>query len=72
MTETRGLVRKHFGALLEDARAAEISIDVVGRTLLGELIQAWSVERVWNDVADELRFTADSLDPDRDFEFMRP
>ena len=72
MTETRGLVRKHFGALLEDARAAEIPMDVVGRTLLGELIQAWSEERAWNDVADELRFTADSLDPDRDFEFMRP
>jgi hypothetical protein len=24
------------------------------------------------DVANEIRFTADSLDPDTDFEFMRP
>ena len=72
MSETRTLVQEHFRALLEDAKSAQIPMDVVGRTLLGELIGAWTQERTWSDVADELRFTADSLDPDRDFEFMRP
>ena len=66
------IVKKHFAALLSEARGADIPTDVVGRAILARLVEVWAEERQWQDVASELRFTADSLDPDTDFEFMRP
>ncbi len=72
MSQEYALVRKYFGALQADARDAGASLDVVGRALINEVIQSWLENRSWTDVAEELRFTADSLDPDTDFEFMRP
>ncbi len=72
MSEQQALARRHLDALLEEADRAKIPRDVVGRALLARLVEAWVLERGWQDVANELRFTADSLDPDTDFEFMRP
>jgi len=72
MTDQHSIVKKHFAALLSEAREAEIPTDVVGRAILARLVEVWAEERQWQDVASELRFTADSLDPDTDFEFMRP
>ena len=72
MGSERELVRKHVSALVEEARAEGAPTDVIGRTLLAQVVELWLEERPWRDVAEELRFTADSLDPDRDFEFMRP
>lgn len=72
MSVEQELVRKHFDTLLEEGRAAGIPTDVIGRTALARLVELWLTERGWQDVASELRFTADSLDPDQDFEFMRP
>ena len=46
--------------------------DVLGRILLGELTSFWLETRSAEDVASELRFTLENLDPDADFEFMRP
>jgi amino acid transporter len=66
------LVRKHFDALLADGKSAGVPPDVLGRALLARLVELWLAERGWEDVASELRFTADGLDPDQDFEFMRP
>ena len=72
MTNDRALVRKHFDALLADAAHDGIPVDVVGRLLLEEVTRLWMETRSWRDVADELEFHAKSLDPDADFEFMRP
>lgn len=72
MSSEYARARRHLDALIEEASASGASTDVVGRALLHEIIQSWLEERTWNDVADELRFTADSLDPDQDYEFMRP
>ena len=58
--------------LLRQAEAEQADPDVLGRALLNEIVSFWRQSRSWNDVAEELRFTADSLDPDTDFEFMRP
>jgi hypothetical protein len=66
------LVRRHFDALFAEAKTADVPDDVVGRAALGRLVELWLSARDWQDVASELRFTADSLDPDQDFEFMRP
>lgn len=72
MSEQQTLARKHFEALMSDAQTAKVPKDVAGRALLAQLVEHWLEDRNWEDVANELRFTADSLDPDTDFEFMRP
>jgi len=68
----RALVRKHFDALMAEAEAAKAAGDVVGRLALEEVVALWLRTREWRDVAAELEFRARSLDPDADFEFMRP
>ena len=72
MSATQDLARKHFDALLSEASEQGIPADVIGRALLARFVEQACEARGWNDVASELRFTADSLDPDTDFEFMRP
>ena len=72
MTDDRALVKKHLDALLADAARGGTPADVVGRLLLEEVTRLWLEKRSWTDVAAELEFHAKSLDPDSDFEFMRP
>jgi hypothetical protein len=72
MSEQQILARKILETLMAEAKAAKIPKDVVCRAMLAQLIECWLEERTWQDIANELRFTADSLDPDTDFEFMRP
>ena len=66
------LVKRHVAALLEAASAAKIPTDVLGRLLVHEAVELSKRERSLDDIASELKFTADGLDPDADFEFMRP
>lgn len=72
MSVEQDLVRRHLEALFEAGKGAGVPDDVMGRALLARLVELWLENRGWQDVASELRFTADSLDPDQDFEFMRP
>jgi hypothetical protein len=72
MSEQQILARKNLETLMAEATAAKIPKDVVCRAMLAQLIECWLEDRTWQDIANELRFTADSLDPDTDFEFMRP
>ena len=66
------LVNRHFGALLEEAEREKIPADVIGRLLLRKVTVLWLESRSCDDVASELRFAIDNLDPDQDFTFMRP
>ena len=72
MNRDAELVRRHLAALQDDARAQAIPPDVLGRLLVQEAIEIWQRERGWQDVARELQFIAEHLDPDTDYEFMRP
>jgi len=72
MKSDREIVKLHVAALMEDAARAKVPSDVVGRLLLQETIEIWRISRSNADIENELRFTADHLDPDTDFEFMRP
>ena len=72
MTADRALVKKHLAALLADAARSGAPPDVIGRILLAEVTALWLQSRDWRDIASELEFHARSLDPDADFEFMRP
>ena len=72
MSPETELVHRHFDALLEDSRKASIPDDVVGRALLNRIVTLFLAERSVEDVARELMFVAENLDPDTDFTFMRP
>ena len=68
----RAVIRRHLGALLEEAHAARMSDEVVGRMLLDEIIELWQRTRSVEDIAAELRYLIDNLDPDQEYPFMRP
>ncbi len=73
MSDLREHVRQQLDAAIADAVArGHGDADVVCRTMLQELTGKWLEKRSLADVQGELRFVADSLDPDTDFEFMRP
>ncbi len=66
------IAKSHLQAMLAEAKKRSVPTDILGRTLLQEVLQLWLKERSHDDVASELKFTADNLDPETDFEFMRP
>lgn len=68
----REIVLGHVNGLLDEARAAGVDDDVTGRLLLEAAIGLWLTERAVEDVASELEFAADNLDPEADYAFMRP
>lgn len=72
MSRERELAAAAFEGLLEAARVEAIPSDVVGRALLSCVVEEWLATRSWRDVASELAFVADSLDPETGFQFMRP
>jgi hypothetical protein len=68
----RDVIQRHLQALLVEAASQKIPTDVVGRMLLDEIIALWRAERSLEDIAAELRYTIENLDPDADYAFMRP
>ena len=68
----RQLVNAHLKTLLADAADKGVPDDVIGRLLVGAAIGIWRNSRSVDDIAEELRFTIDNLDPDTDYPFMRP
>lgn len=58
--------------MVAEAAEKDIPADLVGRSLLNEVIEIYRQSRSYDDIASELHFVADNLDPDTDFEFMRP
>ena len=68
----RAVIRRHVGALLAEARETGIPADVVGRMLLDEVVELWRQHRSLDDIAAELRYMIDNLDPDQDYPFIRP
>ena len=72
MTAQRDLIKPHVDAILAEAHSAKIPTDVVGRELLDAAIKIWMQERSIDDIASELTFCADNIDPDTDYPFMRP
>ena len=67
----KDLVTSHITALLAEAEAKQIPTDVIGRTLLDQVIWLWSKTRSPDDIRSELEFIAGNVGED-DFTFMRP
>jgi hypothetical protein len=72
MSIQQDLARQHVRAMVDEAREADIPVDVIGRAALAQIIEIWKETRSEEDIASELRFTSESLGSDVDFEFMRP
>lgn len=68
----RDVVKRHLASLLAEAQAKGIPEEMVGRMLLDEILALWRQQRTLKDLAAELRYTFENLDPDRDPAFMRP
>ena len=68
----RNLVEGLFETLLAESRAAGIPDDVIGRLVIDQVVSLWRESRSLADITSELSFLAENVDPDADFEFMRP
>ncbi|MGR8921344.1 MAG: hypothetical protein ACU85V_17140 [Gammaproteobacteria bacterium] len=68
----RQLVNRHLEALLAEAAQDRVPEDLLGRLLVEAAIGLWRNGRGIDDIAAELRYTAENLDPDLEYPFMRP
>jgi len=72
MSSLSTIVAKHVDATVAEAQAAGFPPDDVARTLLSFVMQIWREHRSPAEIADELRYVLDNLDPDEEYTFMRP
>ncbi len=72
MHTARQLVETHYASLLAAAAASGVESELIGRLLLDEIIRTWRESRQVADIASELEFVRDNLDPDAEYAFMRP
>jgi hypothetical protein len=71
MPDVHAICRAHLTAAAHEA-GPNVSLDVVGRAMLGEIVAVWREQRTLADIKDELVATSDNLDPDEEYAFMRP
>ena len=64
--------RQELESSLERAQAQGVDPLMTLRALLSEAVELNRLEREVADLAQELQFLADNLDPQRDYAFMRP
>jgi flagellar biosynthesis/type III secretory pathway protein FliH len=64
--------RQELEGSLQRARAQGFDPVMTLRALLSEAVELNRLEREVADLAQELQFLADNLDPQRDYAFMRP
>ncbi|MDH4561517.1 hypothetical protein [Pseudomonas sp. BN411] len=64
--------RAALGQSLEAAKRDGFSEELVLRALLSAVVEHSAKLRPADDLAQELTFLAENLDPERDYSFMRP
>ena len=72
MPPLKEIVARHVEAMLAEAAAQKLPTDVIGRELLAHVIRIYSLTRPYDDIAAELQFAAENVDPDTEFAFVRP
>jgi len=72
MRDIWSIVRPHVDASLAEAAAEGHPADTVGRAFLSMAIDIYRRERSLDDIRRELEFAMENLDPDEDYNFMRP
>lgn len=66
------LAQEHYRTAMEQARGNGLADDAVARAFLSLALGTFLAARSIADVRQELLGTADNLDPDTDYPFMRP
>ena len=66
------IVRKHVEGAVKEAKEIGYSREDVARSMLSFVIEIYRQNRPIEDIAEELRYCIDNLDPDTDYAFMRP
>ncbi len=66
------IVKRHLDAAIAEAGQQGHSPETVARTMLSFVIAVYREHRELADIRDELIYTIENLDPDTDYEFMRP
>ncbi len=72
MSEQKDLVAGYVEKILAEAADKKIPADLIGRELINEAVRIYQQQRSIADIAQELTFLADNLDPDTEYTFMRP
>ena len=72
MSPLKELVNRHVNAMLAEAAGQQMPTDVLGRELLAHVIRIYAMTRTYDDIASELQFVAENVDPTTEFTFMRP
>ena len=72
MSVQHDIVTRHMSEILADAEAAKVPADLIGRELINQVIDIYRQTRSIDDIASELSFLAENLDPDQEYAFMRP
>jgi len=72
MSEQSELVAAHVETLLAEAQEKKIPTDLIGRELINAAVKIYQANRSVDDIAQELTFLAENLDPDTEYTFMRP
>ncbi|MFZ5834110.1 MAG: hypothetical protein ACOY2B_01835 [Pseudomonadota bacterium] len=72
MSSAFEISRSHMNAALEAGKEARIPADTIARAMLERVLEVYRAGRSLEDIASELSFHIENLDPDADHMFMRP
>ena len=66
------IVKKHVDATLAEAAEQGHPPENVARSMLSFVIAIYREHRDVADIVEELQYSISNLDPDQEYEFMRP
>ncbi len=72
MTSAFEISSTYMKAALEAGAAAKIPADSIARAMLEQVLDIYRAGRSLADIASELNFVIENLDPDGDHTFSRP
>jgi len=72
MASISSIVRKHVDAAVAEAAETGYSAEDTARSMLSFVMQIYRENREIPQIAEELIYIIDNLDPDQEYAFMRP
>ena len=72
MASISSIVKKHVEAAVAEAGETGYTREEVARNLMSFVMAIYRESRPVEDIAEELRYMIDNLDPDERYYFMRP
>lgn len=72
MASISSIVKKHVDAAVAEAGETGYSAEDTARSMLSFVMAIYRENREIPEIAEELRYIIDNLDPDEQYAFMRP